>query len=292
MEPITVTRPPTTPSNLRRRELCPASALLEAGLPDQATAIAISGRIFHRYWTNTELDRSFLKDDERDLLELSDRLLRDVLNRLAFEMGEKLFVEQTLWTHDGKLCGTPDRVHWWSDRSAALVVDLKTGYIAQESAELNLQLRGYAVLVADALAVEHVYVALLQPRMWSPSDRISLAHYEAADIKLAREHIDKIIDASSREDAALVTGEEQCRYCRAKLTCPAFRDALALPVAAFESEEKLSKTKREALIAQRIKQCSDEQLERIIEACKLATHVKNPANDEARERIEAGGFTN
>lgn len=292
MEQITVSRPPTTPSNLLRRLLCPGSAFMEAGLPDHDSIDARIGRLFHRYWFNETLDRTFLSDDERDLLELSDRLLRDVLNRLSFEMGEKFFVEQTLSATSVKLTGTPDRVHWWQQRDSALVADLKSGFAVVERAELNLQLRGYAVLVADALLVKHVYVSILQPRLWSPSERITLAHYEPDDIKQSRDQINAIVAATEEPDAPLHAGEEQCRFCRARLTCPAFREAMALPLAAFESEEKLSKTKREAVIAQRVKDCSDEQLERVIEACKLAAFVEEPSRDEARTRIEAGGFTN
>lgn len=297
MDEITVNRPTTSPSNLHRREACPRSGLLEAGKPDLETDYAPAGRLFHRYWGNPKLDRSFLTADQRDLLELSDRLLRDVLNRLAFETDHFIYVEQTIVTE--KLTGTPDQVFIWPFRKAALVADLKSGWLAVERAELNLQLRGYAVLVADgyvdeppATQIDDVYVAILQPRLWSPSDRITLAHYNRDDIAQARKQIYKIIDDSLKPDAQLHAGEDQCRYCRAKLVCPAFREALALPQIAYENVAQLSKAKREAVIADRLKQLSDEQLEQLRNACKLAGYVEEPANDEARSRIEAGGFTN
>ena len=265
---------------------------MEAGLPDDDSIDAARGRLFHRYWMNQTLDRFFLSNDERDLLELSDRLMSDVLNRLAFEMHEQVFVERTIG--DQRFSGTPDRVHVWPHRKSALVADLKSGFIVVERAELNLQLRGYAVLVADEIggACEHVFVAILQPRLWSPSDRITLAHYEPDDIKKARDQINTIIAKTEASDAVLHAGEEQCRFCKAKLLCPAFREAMALPVAAFTTEAELSKTKREAVIEQRIKQCSDQQLEAVIEACKLAAMVDEPARDEARVRIEAGRLSN
>jgi hypothetical protein len=265
---------------------------MQAGLPDLDSFDAQRGRLFHRYWGNKEYDRSFLTQDERDLLELSDRLADDVLNRLAFEMGEKTFVEQTFNTRDHKLTGTPDRVHWWEDqRNTALIFDLKSGYKIVERAELNLQLRGYALLVGDALPVKHVYVSILQPRLWYPSDRISLAHYELSDIKRSRDQIYKIIDASERADAPLIAGEEQCQFCRAKLICPAFRKKMSLPVAKFKSDIELTKAAREAFILERIKNCSDDELEQLREAVKLAGFIEEPANDEARERIKAGRFT-
>jgi hypothetical protein len=266
---------------------------MEAGLPDEDSSDARAGRLLHRYWANPNYARDFLTDAERDLLELSDRLLDDVLNRLAFEMDAVVLVEQSITTRDGKLTGTPDRVFIWTPRKSALIVDLKSGFAIVERAELNLQLRGYAVLVADERPLlEHIYVALLQPRLWSPSERISLAHYEKADIERSREEIAAIIAATELIDAPLIAGEEQCRYCRAKMMCPAFRKALTLPVGVYRSDDELSKAAREALIEQRIKQCSDEQLEQLLEACKLAGFVDAPAHDEARERIKAGRFTN
>jgi hypothetical protein len=178
-------------------------------------------------------------------------------------------------------------------RRASLVVDLKSGFAIVERAELNLQLRGYAVLVDDNTDnVDEHYVAILQPRLWSPSERITLSRYVEEDIERARAQINAIIDATEKPDAPLKAGEEQCRYCKARLICPAFRAALALPVAAFKSELDLSKTAREAFIEQRLKQCSDAELERVIEACKLATFVSRSANDEARTRIREGKFTN
>jgi Protein of unknown function (DUF2800). len=265
---------------------------MEAGLPDEDTSDARVGRLFHRYWSNPNYDRAFLTDDERDLLELSDRLLQDVLNQLAFEMGEMCHVEQTITTRDGKLTGTPDRVHLWPARKTALVVDLKSGFGVVERAELNLQLRGYAVLVDEAHPpLDHVYVALLQPRLWSPSERISLAHYVPSDIALARLQINRIIADSEEPNAPLHAGEEQCRFCRAKLMCPAFRDALSFPIVKFETEAELSKAAREALIEERLKHCSDVQLEDVLVACKLASFIEYAARDEARTRIEAGKFT-
>jgi hypothetical protein len=313
MEPITVARPTTTPSNLNRRQLCPGSARLETGLTDEDSHDARVGRLFHKYWTNPQFDRTFLTDDERDILELSDRLLLDVLNRLAFEVihepstragfnqkrhDDRQFqpsyhVEQTITTNDGRLTGTPDSVYVWPRRKSALVNDLKSGFAVVERAELNLQLRGYAVLVFDAYdSPDNIYVSILQPRLWSPSERITMAHYIVDDIKRSRDEINAIIDASEQPDAPLRAGEDQCRFCRAKLMCPAFREAMALPVAAFETEQELSKAKREAVIEQRIKGCSDTELERVLEACKLASFVDESVRNEARTRIERGAFTN
>lgn len=289
---ITVPRAITTPSNLLRRWLCPGSARLEAGLPDDDSVDAQAGRLFHRYWANPHYDRAFLTQEQRDLLALTDKLMNDVLNKLMFELEHGFYVEQTFSTRDGRLTGTADRVYVWQTRRSALIADLKSGFAQVERAELNLQLRGYAIIAADNFDLENCYVSLLQPRLFFASDRISLAHYEARDIERSREQINKIIDESEKPDAPLRAGEDQCRYCRAKLICPAFRAALALPVTAFKTDEALSKAKREAEIEKRLANCTDEQLERVLEACALASQIGEPARNEARSRIRDGKFTN
>lgn len=312
---ITAKRPTTSPSNLLRRYLCPGSAQMEARVVSSGgsddSIDAAKGKLLHRYWTNTKLDRAFLTDDDRDLLDLSDRLLSDVLNRLAFEVihepqtralpNQRLHddshlqpmyhVEHFLRSRDDKFCGTPDQVFLWPARKAALVNDLKTGFAVVERAELNLQLRGYSVLVDDNFDVDDIFVSILQPRLWLAGERITLAHYEKKDIAQARGQVEAIIEASERKDAPLKAGEDQCRYCKAKLICPAFRRAVALPVTAFKSDLDLTKAAREAFIEQRVKECNDEQLEQLLEACALADHIAEPARDEARRRIRDGQFT-
>jgi len=264
---------------------------MEAGLPDTDSEDARSGRFFHRYWTNPNYDRAFLTPEDRDLLEVSDRLLLDVLNRLAFETVHDVRVEHTIATRDGKLSGTPDQVYFWFPRKTALVNDLKSGFAAVERAELNLQLRGYAVLVGDTEPVERVYVSILQPRLWSHRDRVTLARYEAEDLSRARDEVYGIIAATEAPDAPLRAGEEQCRYCRAKLLCPAFRAAIAAVPDRFRPDPKLSKRAREDYIERRLKECTDEQLEAVLAACTMADHVSAAARDEARTRIAAGAFT-
>lgn len=287
---VTVARAITTPSNLLRRLLCPGSARMESGLPEDDSIDAQLGRLFHRYWANPNYERAFLTQDQRDLLELTDRLMLDVLIKLGFEIEHVLHVEQTFSMRSARLTGTPDRVYVWPKRETALVADLKSGFAQIERAELNLQLRGYAVIVADNFDLTDIYVTLLQPRMFFIADRISLAHYTSDDIEKSRGQIERIIEASEEKNAPLHAGEEQCRYCRAKLICPAFRKAVSLPVAQFKTEDELSKRAREVYIERKLKECSDEQLEQVLEACKLADQISYPARAEARERIRAGGY--
>jgi hypothetical protein len=306
MAPVTVDRALTTPSNLRRRKLCPGSARLEKGCADIDTEDARRGRLFHRYWTNPNYERALLTVEERDLLARTDQLHADVLGVLGFDGLPKMHVEETITGLNGRLTGTPDLVYSWPQHRAALVTDLKSGFMVVERAELNLQLRGYAVLFNDNAAMldEHsgaisrgigagtIYVSILQPRLWSPSERVTLAQYNEDGIKKAAQQINEIIDRTEDPKAPLVAGEEQCGLCRAKLICPAFRKAIGMPLAKFKSEAELSKAKRDAEIERRVKRCNDAQLEKLYGAVKLARVVDDHVTAECRSRIRAGRFTN
>jgi hypothetical protein len=292
MAPATIDRAITTPSNLDRRRLCPGSARLEAGLTDPDSSFAARGRLFHKYWTNPNYERALLTPDERELLETSDHLLADVLGVVNFGASTELHVEQTITGLMHRLTGTPDQVYIWAPRKAALVNDLKSGFLIVERAQLNLQLRGYAVLASENYDVDRVFVSILQPRMWNPSDRVTLAQYDESDLIKAAKQIDEIIDRTEDSKAPLVAGEDQCRFCKAKLICPAFRKAIGVPLAKIKTEDDLSKLKREAEHEKLIKGCNDEQLEQLLRAVALASSIDEAVRGEARRRIRDGKFTN
>jgi hypothetical protein len=294
-------RPTTTASNLFRRALCPGSARLEAGLPDEESEESREGTLLHDYFAHPEYDRAMLKPNQRDLLELADTLTKTVIDRVELEQDligkphedypEKLLDEEIL-------SGRPDWFrHYELDgkTNVTLVIDRKFGFTAVERADLNLQLRAYALLAADYnfcafSATGQVFAAIVQPR--APFDeRITIARYTPEDIEDSRKQILSILEAAAQSDAPLVPGELQCHYCKAKLICPAFREAIEKAPALMSIGDALTKTAREAYLVQRLAECSDEQLTQMIDAIRLAAYAKDPALDEARKRIAAGALS-
>jgi len=284
----------TSASALGRRMLCPGSARMEFGLPDDDSEFARRGTLLHRYAMDKTLDRSFLKPDDRDLLDKGEGLLLEVLARLNFGASDGAHVETPIVTADGRLPGRPDTVFVWFVHDALLVHDWKFGFNPVDRAELNLQLRGYAVLGYDNYAESrptNVYVSIIQPRL-SYSERVSLACYKPDDIAKARQQIIRILDATEPENAPLVPGDEQCRYCKARGICPALRDAIVSGVVALRPDDELTKTAKEAIVVKRLAACTDDQLGKIFEAVKLAEFVGFPVRDEIRRRIGAGQMGN
>ncbi len=289
-----MSRPLTSASNLHRRFLCPGSAALEHGLPEDDSEQSREGQLLHDYCARPQYDRAMLKPNQRDLLDRADALLKLVMDRVKLKYNGKRFIERHLDNSSG-ITGTPDIIYTWeAETKSALVVDLKFGYKLVERAELNLQLRCYAVLVFDFLksVPSSLYVSIIQPRL-AYEERTTLAEYTPEDIEASRQQIAEILTASEKPDAPLIPGDVQCLYCKAKLICPAFQKWLAIPVATFPTlQTGLSKTAREAYLEKRLGELTDEQLEKTLVAVAFGNMIRPLSNDEARKRIAEGKLDN
>jgi len=259
---------------------------MEAGLPDEDTEFGREATILHRYAVDPQLDRSFLSPNQRDLLERGDSLLEEVLARLGFGPEDAVYIERPLVSKDKRFPGRPDKIFVWKKSRALLIADWKFGFNEVDRAELNLQLRSYAVLGVDNCSEGEVdvYASIIQPRA-RYAERISLARYEAEDIKKARDQINKILDAAADPKAPLIPGEEQCRYCRAKLICPAFRTAITQGIIPFDPKRELSKAAFESWVEERLANVDDDALEDVYKAVRFAAMIKNMALNEVRKRI-------
>ena len=259
---------------------------MEQGLPEEDNELSREGQLLHDYMAHPEYERKVLTQQQQDLLALSDELQENILAQVNPDNKHwSCSIEQTI--SNGIIEGTPDLVAVFDD--FALVQDFKFGRKIVERAELNLQLRAYAVICWHK-SLSKIYVAIIQPRL-SREERVTIAEYTVEDIENSHAQIVSILAASDMPDAPLVPGEEQCRYCKAKMICPAFRDAMMVPVE-WRPDKALSKAAREAYLEQRLAECTDEQLEKVIEAERLAKMIHEPLYEEARKRIRNGQLTN
>lgn len=293
-----MTRPTTSASNIARRALCPGSERLEAGLPDEDSDESREGTLLHKYAADRTLDRKALKPGQRDLLEINDRLVREVFQRVAEQFGEEVAVAAGAdnlewWLHRGIRFLFPGHPDLWDYRASKLLVilDFKFGFKVVTPAAANLQLRSYGVMGAELHDSERVVVAITQPRL-GVDERITMAVYSRADIAASREQLYQIWDACKKPDAPLVAGDEQCRYCRARSNgCPAFEAKVqeGLSIIPFPNG-KVTVRARQAAIEEKVALASDDQLSRMYDAIQLAGYAKDPLFDEIRTRIAAGGM--
>lgn len=275
-------RPTTSASNIHRRKLCPGSERMEAGLPDEDSDQSREGVLLHGYDANPSLAREVLRPFQRDLLRISGELDQRVFERAIeqfhiqanedFDSGR----EQELWVLDAQgkplIPGHCDLWYYWRRVRLLAIIDKKFGYKIVTPAVANLQLRIYAIGGAQKWDADNVVVAVTQPRL--PFDeRLTLAAYSRTDIDRSREELDWILQAARQPNAPLVAGDDQCRYCKAKLICPAYREKYnALQVA---HERTLD-------------ECNDDQLEQILVAIDFAHYIEDQAKDVARARVAAG----
>lgn len=207
-------------SALEAIALCPGRFLAEQLSPnDIQTKDANDGQLIHAALETG--NRSNLTEDQADSAERCAALRASLVDEFIASVGgehRNSFKEQRIWLYkDGApiASGKPDEVFACGD--ALLIMDYKTGRNEVSLAPNNIQLRALAVMAAELLSANFVRVAIIQP--WV-SPQISVCDYELNDIVAAGIQIRQIISAAKAEGAPRIPGEQQCKYCRAKATCP------------------------------------------------------------------------
>lgn len=266
---------------------------METDLPETDSEESNEGTLLHKHAANPQLDRKKLKRSHRDLLEINEKTVRTVFERISQQFGDEVAVESgadnlTWWLHRGIKALFPGHPDLWEYRPSKLLVilDYKFGFKTVTPASANLQLRSYGVMGAELRDAENVVVAITQPRL-SFDDRYTMAVYSRADIEASREQLYEVWDNAKKPDAPLVAGEEQCRYCKARTICPALAEKINSGLSVVSDARGLTK----AAVENRIAQCSDEQVGLMIEAIRFANFITDPLMDVARERIAAGGMS-
>jgi len=280
--------------------LCKRKAQMEEGIPDEDTQESREGTMLHTFMAHPEYERRVLGDKQQDLLHLADDLEEQVFDIViqnekikdSEEYVEQREVEGAIELESSPhmnatispLTGHMDLWRRYPARSLSIIIDWKFGWLPVPRAEFNLQLRSYAVLAQD----ERVYVAIGQPRA-SYNERMTLAVYNATDLVASRAQLLKIDKDTKDPNAPLLAGEAQCRYCKAKMICPAFKAAYTqglVPLGTFDQAD--SKAKRLGIVEARLSSVTDDQIGAMMEATKLVEFIYEPLMDEARRRISAG----
>jgi hypothetical protein len=146
------------------------------------------------------------------------------------------------FTGEADAYGTADAVVVTDDE--LVVVDLKYGAGVSVDAEGNEQLTLYAAAALEEFGfladIQRVRMVIVQPRKGNVSEwtvpvaeladamgSISFAAKEA--IAAAQQHtsVGRSITTEAWQEAWLNPGEKQCRFCRAKATCPALAQAVS-----------------------------------------------------------------
>lgn len=241
-----------SPSGAHRWMVCPGSVPLEAEYPDSSNSYAREGTAAHELaamvledvgaHAKDYIGKKIRYDDhgEEVLWEVTPEMAEHVDDYVKFvrerAQGKILHVERKLGighiTGEPNATGTSDVVIIDCDQEAIEVIDLKFGMGVRVDAENNEQMQFYALgalheydLIYD---LSWVTMIIHQPRLNHVSEwHIStheleqfgyVAAVKAKDVSVAITHQGQL---DTWVDDYLNPGEKQCRFCKAKATCPA-----------------------------------------------------------------------
>jgi hypothetical protein len=219
---------------------CPGSVALEATYPDESSVFAAEGTLAHDIASQCLTEGKYPTDFIGRVFEvdgftfMADKTMADHVDdymRLVREYAEggELLVERRVGighlTGEEGAGGTSDAIIIKGDE--IMVVDLKYGMGVRVDAGNNPQLMMYALGALNDYDVlgdfKTVTMVIHQPRMNHVSEY-------SIPVEELLKFADDVRDAAERtrwDDADLVPGEKQCRFCKAKASCFALRAEVA-----------------------------------------------------------------
>lgn len=210
--------------------------------------------------------------------------------------------EQRLWLFDPTgtrkiASGAIDLFVLQEDRAtrpAILHIDYKTGHLDVENPDDNAQFRGYRALLWDTYDARAIKSVCLHARRRSTATGICDHDGLAADMAATRALIAEVADPAADWMAlGLRPDQDACRYCPARIACPALRRAAALP-----SRDTLLPEPRKAVavLMERLPTADAADLVRLWEALEATKPLGKALDQELDIRLAADpdsvpGFT-
>ena len=247
-------------SGFEQKMLCPGSHVLQAGLPNSSSKYAAEGTAAHQVltWALQESRPAAayigrVIEADGFTFEVDDDMARHVQTCVDYctdAAGDDGVIFADIRVNYSAYLDVPEAEAWGTADviiargDEVIVIDFKYGMGVEVSAERNPQMSLYALGALQAyngLAGDftRVRMAISQPRIKSaPSEYdLTVDELEAWGRSTARSAVASCINAHnmSRDfdgrqnwhDTFLRPGEKQCKFCRAKATCPALRAEVA-----------------------------------------------------------------
>ena len=237
-------------------------------------------------------ERKFTVDEE--MVEHVQRYV-DIVRGLGGELMVEQRVDFSRWIGVDDSFGTSDAVVIWPDQREIAIVDLKYGRGVAVSAEENEQAQLYACGTLDLLALAYdveddwtVRLMIVQPRSGNVSEwTLTVAQLKdfAARASVAARHA--MHQYEGKAEPKLTPGEKQCRFCRAKATCPALaaevRDVVAAGAATADDFSDLTEVEAAVTAAD-----TDDWLSGAMQKVDLVEQWCKAVRAETERRLLAG----
>ena len=225
-----------SPSSAKTWLLCPGSIHMQAGIPDGSSPQADLGTAAHTLAEyclengkdpNDYIGCNLGHDTEHGPFLMTAEWTHHISKYVKYvrdkSQGMPLRLEQRVpispWTGEPGAEGTSDAIAGPDDDGTLHVIDLKFG-LGRVRAQTNYQLRLYALGSYESLGrpcdVARVTMHIVQPRIdWLDTETMEIADLLTWGIN-ARKRAMRTYD----DDAPLRPGDDQCRWCKAKFSCP------------------------------------------------------------------------
>jgi len=218
----------TSASNALADRLCRGRHQAQRNLPElPGSEESEAGNVIHALWTGLKPKRTPTAEEIEKAQELREQ--ETMLAKDFFRRGNGLvrIVERRLW-HE--FAASPDEpesgtlktsgqfdlalVHPKTRR--ALICDGKSGWLPVSPNPSNLQLRRLAALLWLELDCQEIGVSILRPsaKLGPP------CVYNQAELRRSHWEMEEDVRQSHALNPVRTAGLEQCRYCRARESCP------------------------------------------------------------------------
>lgn len=269
-------------SGAHRWMACPGSVAAEDGIPDRTSSFAEEGTRAHEVMEQALANQRPCSDFTADN-EMAEyvQLYVDYVEAARAKMGKDtwMFIERRVdfseWVPEG--FGTADTIIV-SDE-VIHIIDLKFGKGVWVYAENNPQAQLYALGAYAELGFianpKTVRISIVQPRL----DHISEWELSVTELLKFGETVRQAALDTANPNAKRMPGEKQCRFCKAKATCPAlYKLTEQTLMADFEQLD-------EAPPANRL---TDEQMRVVLENKTLVEAWLISVENLAKEKIVSG----
>lgn len=279
-------------SNAHRWLYCAGSVKAEQGFEDKGSIFAQEGSVAH------ELSELALTHDKephdwigKPLVENSEWIVDEEMAnyvqvytdycRAISKGADETFIEQRVsysdWVREG--FGTNDFGAIFLKDKRIKIADLKYGKGVQVDAENNPQAMLYGLGTYAEFSwlsdFEWVDIAIIQPRL----DHISEWSISVKELLKWAEWVSQRAEIALSDDAERVPGEKQCRFCKAKATCPALMKYTEdIIMADFDDLDELPSPDT----------LSEDQLRKVLEHKGLIEGWLSSVETVVRERLENG----